>query len=167
MAIINPKLRYWDSSVFLANIKNESGRGPITEEIIHRSVRGECSIVTSAIALAEVVRPARRDRVQIQSDSDLRITEFFRNPWIKLIDLTPAIATRARELQWRFGLHVRDAVHLASAMYSKAEVLETYDDHFLKLDRTGIPGCPIFRVPVAGQMPLFDPADAEPGVDEP
>ena len=152
-----PDYRYWDSSCFLALIKGEPGRVDVCESIVQAAYRGDHVIVTSAITLAEVVRPGRKGPVQMTEGENAKIVGFFRSTFLRFVDFNPTMGQLTRELQWRHGLHVRDAIHAATAISAKVPVLETYDPDFLKLDRSSIPGCPEIRQPMAQiQKTIFE-----------
>ena len=52
----------------------------------------------------------------------------FDEPYITNISLDPARASEARDLRWGFPwLRTADAVHIASAIYAKVDVMHTYD----------------------------------------
>ncbi len=150
-----PKRRYWDSNVFLAWIKGEPGRVEVCEAIVRLARDEECLIITSAITLAEVVRPRQKGTVEMTEAEDQKIVAFFSNPFLRFVDLTPPLATRSRRLQWQFNLGVRDAVHVVSAIAGAADVIETYDPDFNKVDRSIVPGCPPIRQPQTKPLPLF------------
>lgn len=153
--------RYWDSNVFLAWIKGEKGRVEMCEAIVRMARKDECVIITSAITLAEVVRPRQKGTVEITEAEDKQIVAFFSNPFIKFVDLSPSLAARSRALQWRFNLGVRDAIHVVSAIAAEADVIETYDPDFKKVDVATVPGCPVIREPQTKALPLFP--DPPPG----
>jgi predicted nucleic acid-binding protein len=155
MAVTEPKRRYWDSCTFLAWIRGESGRVEVCEAIVKLAHQGECLIFTSAITLAEVVRPRQKGKIEMTEAEDKQIVAFFANPFIRFIDLSPALAGQSRVLQWRHGLLVRDAIHVVSAIAAKADVLETYDSDLLKVDMSQVAGCPIIRQPQTKPLPLF------------
>jgi predicted nucleic acid-binding protein len=154
--------RYWDSSVFIAWIKGEHGRAPVCEEIVGMARREECLILTSAITLAEVVRPRHKGSVAMTEQENQQIVDFFANPFIRFIDFSPSLGLQSRNLQWRFGLHVRDAIHVASALAAKVDFIESYDPDFLLVDRTQVPGCPVIREPKGKPLPLFDGVEGGP-----
>jgi len=121
--------------------------------------REECVILTSAITLAEVVRPGRKATVAMTEKEDQQIVDFFGNTFIRFIDFSPALGLQTRQLQWRFGLHVRDAIHVASALAAKADFIESYDPDFQKVDPKQVPGCPVIREPRGKPLPIFDALD--------
>ena len=151
----NPKRRYWDSNVFLASIKNEPGRVEVCEAIVAMAHKEECVIVTSAITLAEVVRPRQKGTVEMTEAEDKQIVDFFANPFIRFVDLSPGLAAQSRQIQWRFGLQVRDAIHVVSAIAGGADVIETYDPDLRRVDPKQVPGYPEIREPKARDLPLF------------
>jgi predicted nucleic acid-binding protein len=156
-----PKRRYWDSNVFLAWIKGESGRVEICEAIVRLARNDECVIVTSAITLAEVVRPRQKGTIEMTEDEDKKIVAFFSNPFLRFVDLSPSLAARSRVLQWKFNLGVRDAIHVVSAIAGRADVIETYDPDFTKVDVSLVADCPPIRQPLTKPLPLF-PEDPKP-----
>lgn len=164
-----PDLRYWDSSCFLALIKGEKGRVEICEAINKAAFQGEHLIVTSTVAIAEVVRPFRKGPIEMTEEENAKIVAYFRNPYIRFVDLSPTLGHAARILQWRNNLHVRDSIHIASAVFAKANVIETYDPDMIKLDIKTIDGCPLIREPkaMAVQTSILDMIAAAPSAPEP
>jgi predicted nucleic acid-binding protein len=153
--------RYWDSTVFLALIKKEPGRVQECEAILRSAAKGDCEIWPSAITLAEVVRPRHKGTVALTEAEESQIGAFFANPLIHFVDFNPAMGALSRSLQWRFGLHVRDAIHVACAIGAKVDVIESYDPDFLRLDPKQVTGCPPLQEPKAKALPLFDQPDKE------
>ncbi len=156
-----PRRRHWDSNVFLAWIKGESGRAEICEAIVRKARNDDCVIITSAITLAEVVRPRQKGTIQMTEDEDKKIVAFFSNPFLRFVDLSPSLAARSRVLQWKFNLGVRDAIHVVSAIAGQADVIETYDPDFSRVDISAVPDCPTIREPQTKRLPLF-PEESEP-----
>ena len=143
----SPERRYWDSNCFVAWIKGEKGRVGPCEEIIQSAYRGDLLIVTSAITVAEVVRPKQKGTQEMTEAEDARIVTFFRSSFLRFVDFNQTMGQATRQLQWRYNLSVRDAIHVASAIAVGAPVIESYDSDLLGLDRSKIPGCPEIRQP--------------------
>lgn len=167
--------RYWDSSVFIASIRNEPGRADVCENIINDARAGRCEIYTSMIALTEVVKRRPREN-PIDPKTEATITTFFRNAFIKPIPVEYVIATRARRLIWDFlWLRAPDAIHIATALELKIPVLEHYDDDDLgkvaeRVEKEGLPGFPTIRHPKwTGQiaMTLPQPEQEQAGAGPP
>lgn len=127
---------YWDSSCFCAWFSEEAGRYEICDAIIDAARKGQVKLYTSFLTLAEVIKVPDL----YPSESEDRIAEFFRNPYVVKVAVDWFVTRIARDLQRRFNLDGRDAIHLATAIHIKADVLHTYDGQdLLKLDRR-IPG---------------------------
>ena len=158
--------RYWDSSVFIASIKNEPGRADVCEKILNDARAGRCDIYTSMITLTEVVKRRAKEN-PIDPKTEAAITAFFRNSFIKLVPVDFIVATRARRLIWDFPwLQTRDAIHIATALELKIPILEHYDDDDIgkvgeRVEKDLLRGFPAIRHPKwVGQLSL---AEAEPG----
>lgn len=158
--------RYWDSTVFLALIKNEEGRAETCENIVNDARAGRCEIWTSTVTLVEVVKLRAREN-PIDSRTEEIITKFLRNAFIKVIPLDAVTAAKARRLIWDFPwLLPRDAIHLATAIHIGSPVLEHYDDGDIgkvgqRVEAEKLPGFPEIRHPKwIGQLEIPEAADA-------
>ncbi|MBM4441944.1 MAG: type II toxin-antitoxin system VapC family toxin [Candidatus Rokubacteria bacterium] len=162
--------RYWDSSVFLASIKNEAGRAEVCENILTDARGGRCEIFTSMLTLTEVVKRRPRE-IPIDPATEQIITDFFRNAFIKAVPLDLIIAERARRVIWDFPwLGARDAIHIATALQLQIPVLEHYDDDDLgrvagRIAQDNLVGFPVVRNPLwtgQAQLPLAELPTAMP-----
>lgn len=135
--------RYWDTACFIAWLGREAGRAEVCGSILFAAEAGEVDLVTSAFTLTEVLRPKGRDRL----DPNLRqtILDFFRHPWITLVQVDRIVAERAQAFVWDRGVRPKDAIHVASAVLAKCSVFETYDSDLIELSgRVG--GSPILQI---------------------
>ncbi len=125
--------RYWDSTNWISLLaEDEASRAEICHNILNDMVAGKLTVITSAWTLAEVIR--RRRSPGIPVDDDQIITGFFRQHDNLIIhDVTRAIAERARSLSREHRLRPADAVHLATALSSGADVFESWDRDFVAL----------------------------------
>ena len=125
--------RYWDSTNWISLLaEDEASRAEICQNILNDMVAGKLTVITSVWTLAEVIR--RRRSPSISADDDRVITDFFRqHDNLVIHDVTRAVAEKARSLSREHGLRPADAVHLATALSSGADVLETWDRDFLAL----------------------------------
>lgn len=131
MADKQPQNLCWDSSCFCAWFSEEAGRWEICDAIIDAARKGQIKLYTSFLTLAEVVKVPG----MYPSEEEDRIVEFFRNPYVVKVTVDWFVTRIARDLQRRFNLDGRDAIHLATAIHIKADVLHTYDGQdLLKLD---------------------------------
>jgi predicted nucleic acid-binding protein len=94
-----------------------------------KSATARIQIITSIITIAEVVKP--KGCAGLTPQQEQQIDDFFENEWIIPVNADRSIMEQARGLQRQHGLKVRDAIHVASAIYAEATVIETYDSDLL------------------------------------
>ena len=131
--------QYWDSSVFCSffNAHKEKERAKLVRQLLDEARVGALDIVTSTIALVEVVKLDGERRLP-KEDED-KIAAFFEYPFIHLIEVDRTLCEDARRLIWAHpALDPKDAIHLASAVFysgkSTLNGLFSYDEHFTKLN---------------------------------
>jgi predicted nucleic acid-binding protein len=134
--VTTPKRYYWDASVFLAFFNNEKGRVEVCERILNHARNEKCQIITSSFSLVEVIHIKGRER--LTRDKQELLDEFFKSPYISLIDATRRICDEARKLIWQYDqLRPMDSTHLASALFgmrTQPDEIHSYDPHFIKLN---------------------------------
>jgi predicted nucleic acid-binding protein len=147
---------YWDSSAFLAVFQKEKDRVDVCKQILSEAAQGKIQIFTSSITLVEVIKitPAKKLKPKVEAKLD----EFFKMPYITLIDATRRICDEARHLIWKYPhLAPKDSIHLASALYGKRKRLDeihSYDTDFLKLNtKIGTPPY-VIREPYMAQIEI-------------
>lgn len=128
--------QYWDSSVFVAYFNDEAGRADVVETLLNDGLEGKLTVITSSFACVEVIK--LKEHKQLTKEQEDMISDFFRYPFIKLVDATRKICEDARHLIWKHtALRPKDAVHLASALaYVQREhldILFSYDGDFIDL----------------------------------
>ena len=154
MAAVGPMKRFWDASCFLTLLNGEAGVDDC-EYILNQARQSTTVIYVSPIVQIEVVRP-KGSSSPAPMEARERIQAFFENDFIKWRMIDRKIANDAQKLCWDFGLHPRDASHLAVAMDLRCDLLETYDGDLLKWNGripTGAPG--IQRPRRTGQLELM------------
>ncbi len=124
--------RYWDAFCFIAILNNESEAGDCAR-IVEDAKEGRTEIIISPLVQVEVVRP-RSAPVPLSPDVAEKVRGFFENDYIKWRTIDRAIGDRAQSLCWRHGLHPRDALHVAVAIDSQCDLLETADPRMLRLN---------------------------------
>jgi len=124
---LSREIRYWDSAAFLAYFKEEPGRVDRCAAILEDAENGKILIVTCALTLAEVL--ALRGQPRIPPDPVLKqkVTDFFKNEYISVQNVTRQVAELARDLVWDHDIAPKDAVHVAAALAVEAPILETFD----------------------------------------
>ena len=145
---------YWDSDAFLGWLQEEPGKVDLCRSTIERAKSGEVVIVTSALTIAEVLwlrnaPPIPKDRAQL-------VQRFFRRSYIRVRNVTRSIAENAQVLVWDDGIKPKDAIHVVTALESKADSLETFDRGLLsKSQKVGNPPL-LIREPFAPKQGTLD-----------
>jgi predicted nucleic acid-binding protein len=99
--------------------------------IIEAAKREEVTLYTSYITMCEWAKI----KGEYASEAEDQIVEFLRNPYIHLVVIDFAVSRITRDLVRRYKLNVRDAIHLATAIKLKVDVLHSYDsDDLLSLN---------------------------------
>jgi predicted nucleic acid-binding protein len=128
---MNRRQLYWDTSNFLCFLnKDEEERRNICEDILQHASMDEVHILTSTYTIVEVIRPRKsaipNSRVLTPSQID-KMKGMFRWPFITTIELDERTALYASDLARDHNLKPADAVHAASAILWKADVLQAWD----------------------------------------
>ncbi|HEV3482987.1 MAG TPA: type II toxin-antitoxin system VapC family toxin [Candidatus Acidoferrales bacterium] len=135
----NDHLLYWESSVFIDLIERTAERIQTLDAIVASAEKGEVRIVTSAFTLTEV---SKLNNLGLLPEwKEKLIVKFFENDWIVVRNVDRITAEHARPIIRHHALKPPDALHVATALLAKVDVLHTYDgDHLLPLDRKiGVP----------------------------
>jgi predicted nucleic acid-binding protein len=141
---------YWDSVAFLGWLQEELGKVELCEGTIERAQSGEALIITSALTIAEVLW--LRGGPRITQDKAALVRKFFRRSYIRVINVTRAVAEDAQSLVWDHGIRPKDAIHVATAISAKVAALETFDEGLLKKSGVGNPPL-VIRKPIAPLQP--------------
>ena len=117
-----------DTSPLIFFIEEHPTFGPVLDPFFEAVSRGEIQIVTSAVALLEVlVHPLRlNDEPLAQRYNDILLS----SPNISTISVTPLTAQVAAELRAASNLKAPDAIHLATAITQHADAFLTNDRDF-------------------------------------
>jgi predicted nucleic acid-binding protein len=147
--------------VILGWLKEEPDKIAECTAGIRHAERGELTIITSALTLAEVLRLKGKDPIP-ESDRDL-VRRFFENEYIALYDVDRTVAEMAQDVVWTYGVKPKDAIHVATALSVGStiaiEQLDTFDGDLISLSgHVGIPPLKIGRPDLPGD--LFTDADA-------
>jgi predicted nucleic acid-binding protein len=123
---------YWDSVVFINLIEETIGRVERIRPHLQSAIDEKSVIVTSAFTMAEVVKLTNLNL--LDEDAERRVTEFFENPYISVRNVDRFVAETARPIVRKHGIKPPDAIHVATAILSKADVLHTFDQTLLRLN---------------------------------
>ncbi len=122
---------YWDTSVFLCFLrKHESERRAICEDILRHAHDGKVSLYTSSFTVTEVIKPLRMEITgprPLSSDEVEDLQGMFHWPWLKKIALDHRVAQDAVNLGLNFALTAAEAIHAASAIVAKVDVLQQWE----------------------------------------
>ena len=132
---------YLDASVFIAWIRGEVtaegvDRGKTANHILTLAERGEFSVYTSTLTLAEVHK--KRRGPMLAGGQDERILAYFEHDYVKLIDVDRRIGEEANGLCRKYGILPNDAVHLACALRAGCDVLLAWDPELTAVKHPGI-----------------------------
>ena len=132
----NPQKIYWESSVWIALIKGEVVNGvdrcEVPSEILKDAKDGKVTIYTSRLTIVEVHKKKKHSKLTEEEDNKIQ-SDFLEHEYIKKIDLDSGIAKHANKLAREYGIYPNDAIHVASAVRVKAEVLHHWDGDFEKI----------------------------------
>lgn len=135
---------YWDSCTWISLIQNETAvplpgggtenRASLARAVLSDAEKGAAEIITSALSLAEVSKPATDPGSDFQSAD--KLAAFFENDFIVISMLDRTVGESARRLmQARYpGLKPLDAVHVASALAANVDEMHSFDQKLLDLD---------------------------------
>lgn len=128
----NP-LYYWDTCLFLAWLKDEdrnSGEMDGVREVIERSKKRDCRIMTSVLTSIEVLQG------KIPAGMDTMFSGLLRR--ITRVGIDTKVAHLAHEIRNHYAKEGRniktpDAIHLATAILNRADEFHTFDEQLLGL----------------------------------
>lgn len=116
---------YWDSCVFIDRIARHPDKIAVLEEISDAAHAGRITIIASTLCIAETCKI--KDAGDAWHVTQRLILDFFENPWIEVVQLDSYVAELAQTIAHTHPLSSSDAVHVATAIIRRADVLMTYD----------------------------------------
>jgi predicted nucleic acid-binding protein len=149
---------HWDSCIFIDGLRQTAGRFPQISALEQEAKGGHLIIFTSTLAIAEVCKT--KDYGDLTEDEHRQIKAYFRHKFVKVIQVDRIIARNAAEIVRDHSLKPPDAIHVATAIRCRCQVLYTYDGLMLSKDgQIGTPALPIKPPGAFGniQSPLFQP----------
>lgn len=146
----------WDTSVFIAMLApqftSEEERAGISE-VVALADSGQVIIVTSTIAMAEVLGEVVADPIRE------RFEALFQRPNFVLQDANPSITQHAGTIRVRGRaegrrIHTPDATFIATALAHRVEAFHTLDEKLLKLSASSLVDGLVISRPHGTQMLL-------------
>lgn len=121
--------------MFLGWLKEEQDKIAQCRAVIRQAELGNLTIVTSALALPEVLWMKHKDPVP--KDEAEKIHAFFQHRYIYVIDLDRTLAEAAQQVVWDHGIRPKDSIHVATAVDALRRVgtdfdqFDSYDDKLI------------------------------------
>jgi len=124
---------YWDSCVFIDRIEAiNKDRIDTLRAMTEAAEGGSLDIFASALVLAEVVKLSGLGLENAEKEQ--LILDFFENDYISVRNVDHRVSEIARRVVRDHKLKPPDAIHVATALLSKVDVLQTYDEPLIALD---------------------------------
>jgi predicted nucleic acid-binding protein len=145
----NPERIYWDSCTYIDHLEGGHPLADEMEMIMEDWRKGLVMLVTSALTIAEVLYVKCADVKRRADRSREKDIEALFNPppgpRFLLVELNRTTSLKARDLVWNAGIDPKDAVHVASALEARCEVLFTTEGPLRT--KTGlVGGTPTLRI---------------------
>lgn len=121
------KRLYLDADVYLALIKGEAGRVEIARTLLRGGQHGQFRVVASTLLYAEVCGHGEVRAANNQAAVDQKVSAFFEHGFIEWVEVDLVVAREARRLSRTQRLRGADAIHLASAIRARCDVLMTWN----------------------------------------
>jgi predicted nucleic acid-binding protein len=126
-------LYYWDTCLFLAWLKDESrnsGDMDGVREVIERSRKRDCRIMTSVLTSIEVLQ------AKIPAGMDTMFNGLLRR--MARVGIDTKVAQMAHDIRNHYAKESRnvktpDAIHLATAILNRADEFHTFDEQLIGL----------------------------------
>jgi predicted nucleic acid-binding protein len=125
---------YLDACVLISYVEQDPSRIADVDPLIELGAKKQAELFTSVISVVEVAYIARERHQGLDPAVETAIDQlWFPNSPIRIVEMHPFIARRARELhrialdkRWK-RLSLPDAIHLATAEDAEVEALYTYN----------------------------------------
>lgn len=125
-----------DASALIGYLKGEPDFA-VLKSLMAAVDRGDVTLVESTAILTEVI-PRHANDTSGHATARSSVRALLEDPATELVDVSTPIARKAAELRVRHGLKTWDAVHLATAILAKADVLVVRDGKFPEGEYQGV-----------------------------
>jgi len=120
-----------DTMCFLRHFEGASDWTRATRPLFSLVERGACTAVTSALTLTELLTAPLRQGEEALADEYRRILATF--PHLSVVPIDAEVAEVAARLRGHYGLRTPDALHLATAVVSRADGFVSADGRLLRV----------------------------------
>jgi hypothetical protein len=120
---------YWDANCFLSYIQKEQTYEKC-EGILEEAHAGSILIVTSVFTITEVLGGGLG--TPIKRETQIEIENFFRSPFITVVNVDRSLAEYARSLIWDYNIPKKDSIHIATASMWDVPVIHTFDEGMIR-----------------------------------
>ena len=121
---------YLDAVGFIYSVERIEPFCSLLQPIWQAAQSGRIEIVASELVILETLVKPIRDHDTTLQDS---FRELLRSREVELVPTTSSIWKRAAHIRATTGLKTPDAIHAASALAAKANLLVTNDSHFRRI----------------------------------
>ena len=154
---------YADSCIYLSLIKRDKDpvadgtpRWRVAKSLFSAAERGDVVILASSLVQAEVLGNGEVRTKPVDSSAQTVVAGWFLADYIEWCDLDRVISRRVGELSSTYGLRGADAVHLATAIRLRANVLLSNDNGYSGCHGQTIEGVQVMKPAVVWQETLED-----------
>lgn len=114
-----------DTNCFIYMLEGGSGGRELKENLFIPLEKGELNAVTSVLTIAEIlVKPKSLGLHEVCDDYVIALTSY---PHLEVVSFTLDIAIRCAELRAKYKVKTPDAIQIATALESKANLFLTND----------------------------------------
>lgn len=146
---------YLDADVYLGLIKGEGGRVDIARTLLRGGQDGRFKVVASTLLYAEVCGHGDVRAAADQATVDQKVSAFFEHGFIEWVEVDLVVAREARRLSRTQRLRGADAIHLASAIRARCDVLMSWNKKDFPIGQT-VEGVEVREPFLFGQSTIED-----------
>jgi predicted nucleic acid-binding protein len=116
---------YFDANVFIYAVEQSPEHAVFLDELFTLLEMGEVAAVTSELTLAEVLaKPLEAQRSDLAQIYEAMITP---SNWLTVVPVGRIVLVEAARLRVPLGLKLPDAIHVASAVAARCDVVLSND----------------------------------------
>jgi predicted nucleic acid-binding protein len=125
VAALHGKRVYFDANVFIYAVEQSPEHAAFLDELFTLLEAGEIVAVTSELTLAEVLaKPLEAQRPDLAQLYEAMIAP---SDWLTVVPVERIVLVEAARLRVPLGLKLPDAIHVASAVAARCDVLLSND----------------------------------------